>query len=374
MPDPVESYHLEPGNDLLDFGVYATALLQLIKLAVPNTYHGGLIFSETTPAVVGQPDGYPTDWYEWHTRCIWVKPSEGSLWVYNGGWVSIFDAIPDLTITTDMIQDEAITLAKFSGSGASALQIIRRNAANTAFEFVAVADAIQPASVATSKLVSGGAGRKILASNDSVIGWELFDSALILAELEEDIIPVNYLEHGAAKEVPMMTDDGTEVEWRTVLEGIDDYTIPIAKISKVAGEAGFYALRDADGSVIFRSINVPAQNQVTSAVVNIPSDGSYVDVAHGQNGKPQFVDIKMICIATQGGYAVGDEISLSAAYTSGTGAEDGRPSLVFVVNNTYVRIMRQNAATPYIIDRDGSGVTALDTAKWQIRVETLYFS
>ena len=79
-------YQFEPGNDLSAFGVYSTALLQLVQLATPNAYHGGLIYSETTPAVTGQPTGYPTDWYSWHKRCVWVKPSTGAMYLSDAGF------------------------------------------------------------------------------------------------------------------------------------------------------------------------------------------------------------------------------------------------------------------------------------------------
>lgn len=52
------------------------------------------------------------------------------------GWVSVISLIVNNTITTAMIQDAAVTLAKLSVAGGAANQLIRVNAGATAFEFV----------------------------------------------------------------------------------------------------------------------------------------------------------------------------------------------------------------------------------------------
>ena len=60
MPTPVEDYVMDPGVDPTStFGGYAPTLNQMVTLETPNAYRGMTVYSETAPAVVGQPVGYP---------------------------------------------------------------------------------------------------------------------------------------------------------------------------------------------------------------------------------------------------------------------------------------------------------------------------
>jgi hypothetical protein len=117
------------------FGGYASVLLQLIRQALPSSTYGMVLYDSATPDVSGAN--------AWRQRCVWLDMTDTAnpiAKVYrttgSPGWVSVISLIVNNTITTAMIQDAAVTLAKLSVAGGAANQLIRVNAGATAFEFV----------------------------------------------------------------------------------------------------------------------------------------------------------------------------------------------------------------------------------------------
>jgi hypothetical protein len=113
-----------------------------------------VLFDTTAPDVTGSN--------AWRKTCVWLSllnPAEPALYVYktsSPGWVNINDVISANTITTAMIQNNAVTLAKLSVSGGTALQVIRVNATTTAFEFVNVASLITIGSIPVGSIITTG--------------------------------------------------------------------------------------------------------------------------------------------------------------------------------------------------------------------------
>lgn len=117
------------------FGGYASVLLQLIRQALPSSTYGMVLYDNATPDVAGAN--------AWRQRCVWLDMTDTAnpvAKVYrttgSPGWISVNSLISNNTITTAMIQNAAVTLAKLSVSGGAANQLIRVNAGATAFEFV----------------------------------------------------------------------------------------------------------------------------------------------------------------------------------------------------------------------------------------------
>lgn len=136
------------------FGGYASVLLQLIRQAIPSSTYGMVLFDTTAPDVTGSN--------AWRKTCVWLSllnPAEPALYVYrtsSPGWVNINDIISANSITTAMIQNNAVTLAKLSVSGGTALQLIRVNATATAFEFVSLASLVTVGSIPVGSLITTG--------------------------------------------------------------------------------------------------------------------------------------------------------------------------------------------------------------------------
>jgi hypothetical protein len=165
------------------FGGFASVLLQLIRQAQPSSTYGMLLYDTTTPDVSGSN--------AWRKRCIWVKPitSPASVEVYlyrtagSPGWINIFSMIPNGSITTDMIADAAVTLAKLSTAGGTANQLIRVNASATGFEFVNFADLVTANSLPASTIRTAtlSAGEFYLLGGESTSGggiWYTIETAM----------------------------------------------------------------------------------------------------------------------------------------------------------------------------------------------------
>lgn len=255
------------GTDLTPtLGAGVALIEQAIELATTTSYRGLVIYSETTPATSGEPSGYPTGWYEWHKRCLWLKPSTGEIFQWNGTTWALAIAKPGAnTITGSMIASATIPLSKFLPDAGSSLKVIRVNLGESAFEYIAPADLFAANSIAISKLDGTSAGDYILTRSAGSKAWTLFDSATIIGLFGANEFPVDYLARGSALQVPMVNAGGTATTWASVLTGIADYTIPLTKISKTIADAGKWLRIQADGSVLAETLTIPSPSGVTFA-------------------------------------------------------------------------------------------------------------
>lgn len=166
--------HLIPGLDLSAmFGGYASALDQAIAQAVPNAVRGTVIYHPDPPPTVGQPSGYPAQWYQWHRRCVWIDPTTGIVyaWKADAGWENVAGKIPNGAIVAEMLQDGIVSLAKLSITGGGAGQIIRVNSSLTGFEFVSIANAIPIGSLNLNRLAPGGVNQFVKTNSSNQIVW-----------------------------------------------------------------------------------------------------------------------------------------------------------------------------------------------------------
>lgn len=265
MPDNESTF--TPGADLTPtFGANAALIEQAIELAIPNSYRGLIIYSETTPATTGQPSGYATNWYEWHKRCVWLKPSTGETFQFNGTTWALCVAKPGAgVITNAMIANGTIEFGKLSVVGGTALQILQVNNAGTAWAFVDLASAIAANSVAIAKLVGGSAGLKVLTSSTGTNAWTAFDSATIISLFGSNEFPIDDLAHGSADQLLAMNAGGTAVTWRAISALIADNSIPISKLTTVVGDANKYLKRDATGAIVSETLVIPSPVGTTFA-------------------------------------------------------------------------------------------------------------
>lgn len=369
-----QEYHLDPGNSLSDFGVYTTALLQAIKLALPNDYHGGVIFAETTPPVVGQPTGYATDWYAWHKRCVWLVPSTGAMYVYKSGtgWVSIFSAIPANTITTAMLQDHAVTLAKLSVSGGAIGNTIRVNAAGNGFEFVDPNTMITALPVGS---IAGGAvgAFQFLRSSSGAVAWQDFDSAFLLTIFGNNEIPLNYLAWGGANKVVSMNSAGTGLEWASVISKITDGTLPVAKLAPETGNALKSVRVNAAGNAFEfytpATATTPSIETKTDEIASLPAAGSSTNKAHTLGGFPTTVLGGIVCVTADSGYQVYDMLDIGAVkYNSGSGSADFSEVYQYNFDSTNVTLTCvSSGASKLIANKTTGAVGTFTPGNWKFR-------
>ncbi len=255
------------GTDLTPtLGAGVALIEQAIELATTTSYRGLVIYSETPPATSGEPSGYPTGWYEWHKRCLWLKPSTGEIFRWNGTTWALGVSKPGTgTITGSMVSSATLEVSKLKPDAGSSLKLIRVNLGESAFEYVAAADAFAANSISISKLDGTSSGSFVLTRSAGSKSWTLFDSATIISLFGANEFPIDYIERGSALQVPMVNSGGTAIAWTAVLAGIADYTVPLTKISKTVGDAGKWLRIQTDGSVQAETLSIPSPTGTTFA-------------------------------------------------------------------------------------------------------------
>lgn len=90
----------------------------------------------------------------------------------------------------------------------------------------------------------------------------------------------------------------------------------------------------------------------------LPSADTDTTKAHGLGVRPTLFHVALRCVTTDLGYAVGDEVIISP--------HEGSGSRGFTVwaNTTAVGFVYSDAI--YLVSRSGSGVAAIDNAKWEL--------
>jgi len=266
MPTAEEQVFIGGADLTPTFGANAALIEQAIELATTTSYRGLVIYSETTPATSGEPSGYPTGWYEWHKRCLWLKPSTGETFRWNGTTWAPSVAKPGAgTIVGSMVASATLEVSKLKPDAGQSLKLIRVNLGESAFEYIAAADAFAANTLPISKLDGTSAGSYVLTRNATSKAWTTFDSATIINLFGANEFPIDSLARGSALQVPMVNSGGTAITWSAVLSGIADYTVPLTKLSKTVGDAGKWLRIQADGSVLPETLSIPTATGTTFA-------------------------------------------------------------------------------------------------------------
>jgi len=229
----------DPGADLTAlWGGYASSITQAIREAVPTGTFGVVILDATKPDVFTYP---------WMKRCLWIQDNGSGnyvLYIYddqvlmdwkNTGSISL----PAGSIGTTELAAGSVTLAKLTLAGGAALQLIRRNAINTAWEFVDPAAALQSNTVDVTKLIKPAAADSMLVYTGGVINWALLNG--ILSYISDNSVGVAKLARGGASTNGTFlatSADGSLIGWVAFDPSayIANNTIPLAKL--VPGSAG----------------------------------------------------------------------------------------------------------------------------------------
>lgn len=148
---------VEGADPTATWGAYASLLLQLVREAMPAGLYGWKIESTETPPTTGAD--------EWRKRCLWyrlpVNPASPTAdekrWYYYdhelGSWENFEDRLRDY----GAVGAEAVVLASLSLAMATARQVLRKNAGNTAYEWVDPLTIFNDGEIPVAKLLSGTA-------------------------------------------------------------------------------------------------------------------------------------------------------------------------------------------------------------------------
>jgi hypothetical protein len=319
------------------FGGYASVLLQLIRQALPSSTYGMVLYDSATPDVAGAN--------AWRQRCVWLDMTDTAnpiAKVYrttgSPGWVSVNSLISNNTITTAMIQNAAVTLAKLSVLGGAANQLIRVNAGATAFEFVNFSSlfsvGVVPVNSINTTAVAPATFRALGSFGGSASTW--FSADDIVGELSAGsiaalaIVPATGLS-AASKFLTSRTAD-TGAVWRAfdpaadIADGavsglkLTNGTATLAKLAQSGATTGQVAAWN--GSSWAPAAPVATTATVVSSTISVPTNttlaGGTVINTTALGGKPSAIQVFGVCKVASSGYSIGDEISdIIPAFGSG---------------------------------------------------------
>ena len=373
------------------FGGYASVLLQLIREAKPSSTYGMILFDTTAPDVTGAN--------AWRKRSIWVSllnPAQPTVNVYREsapGWVNVNDVISPNTITTAMIQNAAVTLAKLSTAGGTANQLIRVNAGGTAFEFVSLASLVTTGSIPVGSLLTTGipAGQLRFAGTfgPGVANW--YTSQTIINDLVNGAIPTDLLSPAPAATTRSKFLTGrigdTFAGWRFLEPNVDilndtlsggklqNGTVAPIKIesagipdgyllSKVGGVPDWVAPTTVAGSVTQFVMDVP-----TTLTRAIPTVGTPTTLAHTLGAMPIAYRVVIYCETGDGNYVNGDEIDALSCYcANGFTSDDQTTAFSILITSTNVVVRRQFNTNIYVADKTTGATHPIIDARWRLRL------
>ena len=373
------------------FGGYASVLLQLIREAKPSSTYGMILFDTTAPDVTGAN--------AWRKRSIWINvavPTQPTVNIYRElpappGWVNVNDVISPNTITTAMIQNAAVTLAKLSPAGGTANQLIRVNAGATAFEFVSLSALVTTGSIPVGSLITTGipAGQLRFAGTfgPGVANW--YTSQTIINDLVNGAIPTDLLSPAplATTRSKFLTGriGDTFAGWRFLEPNVDilndtlsggklqNGTVAPIKVES-AGIPDGYLLSKVGGvpDWVAPTTVVGSVTQFVTAVGSvgaIPTVGSPTTLAHTLAVVPLVYRVVMRCNSADGNYAIGDEVEALGCYVAnGFTSDDSATAFNILVTSTNVVVYRQQSWNIYVPDKTTGNAHSITEAKWNLRL------
>lgn len=376
------------------FGGYASVLLQLIREAQPSSTYGMILFDTTPPDVTGAN--------AWRKRSIWVSlatPATPTVNVYreggSPGWVNVNDVISPNTITTAMIQNAAVTLAKLSVAGGTANQLIRVNAGATAFEFVSVGSIITTGSINVGSLITTGipAGQFRIASTygPGVANW--YTAQNVIDNLANAAIGTDLIAPAAAATARsqfLTTRSGDPFStWRYLEPNVDiqanalsgsklqNGTVDVTKLV-YSGVPNNYVLAISGGVPDWVApTTVPgvvASKQVVE--VALPAVGVPVDVITyaATGGRADIYQFFLRCTAAEHGFNIGDEVPLASLGNDDGGANEAGP--LIYLDASASKLVHVGPAFYQIQDATAAGGTIVtpNRARWVLKCVAIRFA
>lgn len=370
------------------FGGYASVLLQLIRQAIPSSTYGMVLFDTTAPDVTGSN--------AWRKTCVWLSllnPAEPALYVYrtsSPGWVNINDIISANSITTAMIQNNAVTLAKLSVSGGTALQLIRVNATATAFEFVSLASLVTVGSIPVGSLITTGIppGELRFAGvfGPTTAQWLTavqIINALADATISPDLIAPPGALAARSKFLTARTADAFAT-YRFLEPNVDmlNDTLSGGKLQNgTVGPEKIYSTGVPDGYLLSKVSGVPdwvaptaVAGSVTQFVTALASLGTYVDTTgtsttlnHTLGAMPLMFRVVLRCEIPDGNYVNGDEIDAQELALDSTA--DFTTAFMFYVTSTFVKVTKTYGAYVVIWNKTTGAFHQITVpGNWRLRL------
>lgn len=395
---PLNSNPFIEGTDpTATFGGYASVLLQLIRQAKPSSTYGMILFDTVAPDVSGSN--------AWRKTCLWLNlatPASPTLNVYreggSPGWININNVIGNGAISTAMISDSAVTLAKLSTLGGTPNQLIRVNSGGNAFEFVSLSNLVAAGTINPSALVTVGLPaaqfRLVGTYGPGTATW--YNAQAVIDNLAEASIGTDLIAPAgsATSRSQFLTtrsgdpfaawrylDPSNDIQPNSInADRLTNTTLPLTKIIPATADA---VLMTYGGDVDW----VPpltvrgSVTQFVTAVANAPAltsaiftQGASVTLSHTLGVTPLMFRVTMYCNAPggDGGYALGDEIDLCNIGQAGVGGDAQNPFMYFINGNASVVVRKlQTSTSLQIIEKSTANSHTINSGNignWSLRL------
>jgi len=394
------NFFVEGIDPTATFGGFASVLLQLVRQATPSSTYGMVLFDSSPPYVLAP--------YEWRKRCVWINTTNinlPTLWVYreggSPGWYDVTASIPASSITSAMLQNSIVTLAKLSASGAAANQLIQVNATATGFQFVNPSSLFAtPSTIPLSAIIATPVSPATYGIPVSYGGaaatWELpVDLATFFPD--QSFTVAQLLRSPTVSTMarfPRSSTASPVVVWGPLVPATDivdngvsglkitDDTLPVTKI--LPNPVDGYYLTTTSGvatwtvipvsTTTVKYVNTVVQT-ITQAVPTVAGAGT--SIAHTLGQMPTTYRVAFYCQTPEFGYINGDEIEILGIYrANGFSSDEQSTAYNIRVTSSAVIVQTQYASWPiYGVNKTtGAETTALTPGNWRLRLYATYTS
>ena len=360
-------------------------LLQMMSQMVPLSNMGGVIFQSSTPDVATNTR---------FSRYIWLDSTSlpPVLKVYDG---SAFGGVSPAagTVTTASIADLAVILTKMAYASAADLTkakyVLRIKADGLGVEVVALETGLSEISggIGLSLLSTSGASEagKFLRWSGSALDYSNITPAVDFTAAKSNLIPPASLSPGAVS-TQLVTDSSGVVGWAATAFSIPTAGVTLDKLGN--NTAGGGAPSDLQvptytaggGAAVWTTPKIAKEFSHTFVTANVthgtstdgrlPAATTFVrfSVAHGLAAIPKQVEVVLVNVSADQGYASGEEIELDALRVEG-GAGDRQGSGIMIRRDANTIAITANNLTAYRIFHATTGADAnITPANWQFKV------
>jgi len=375
MPPPSDQYTFDPGVDYTAlFGGYAAALTTGLQIAVPNSQHGIVAYMEAQPQTSGQPIGYPTNWYTFNARGLWIKPSTGETYSYKAGvgFVNVAALIPNNVITGPMVQLNTITLANLYVPNGTTTGFVPTVNSGGTLSFSDPVNGRVDGSITVSKLAPG-TNNQILKTVGGNTVWSTFDGTTINSLLAPVGLEPTYIKPGAPLQVLATDPTANFSNWYNLTDLLQDGSIGVGKLAGGTATTGQSIRRNtpntgwefytpAGASAITLSWNSGLLSLANATVPHTP------DIV----GIPKMWNVVMVCNNAEHGYAAGEEVPLTCFGCDYDGGVQDGPFCSVTANASDFIIKVFTSLTAIIVISRTTGANVLiDASKWRLKIYAL---
>ena len=379
MPTPVEDYVMDPGVDPTStFGGYAPTLNQMVSLETPNSYRGMTVYSSTAPAVTGQPTGYPTNWYAWNKRNLWINSSTGALSVYvtGSGWTT--PGFANNTLDGVALKDSSVNIFKLDPGTGNGFKIIRVNASGNTFEFIDPATLYAPGTFNISVITPGADGTMAVSSGGTTqwvnattyIGTAIAPTIAGVISTAYAYTDASIADYDATVQVGAIASqvyyfNGTSKVWGYADTLLRNNQVAISKLAAGSGNAGKVVGVNAAGT----AMELRSAFAGVSTLIALPAPGaSITPYVHGYITPPSSVRWVIVCQSADAGYTPNDELDLSNVF--GNDSSTVIPAFTPWTNTLSLFMTASNHGTVFVNKATGTGMgfpAAITYTNWRLK-------